>query len=522
MPSYTSEKLRYKIAEQYKNAFSTPENPFVAYITIGNHIPYANEANPDIILDTVATEKKVWDNMIAGKKVTGNDVELVIPRIDWTANNKYRQFDDTIQISDLLSANASQNLQPMYVINSEGNVYKCISNNVGEYATVEPIGQNLSANGNILTADNYIWKYMYNVLEDNKFSSNVWIPVPSSTSYLEYSGSVLTSVDGELLTIHVDDSGSGYTENTIIVSAFSAACSVLTVDYSVDMANVIANNMIVSGQGLVSGTYITNVDNVNRKINLSYASIEAGGGSSNTIDMLTRVVVQGDGVGATADPVVSNGSITKIMMTSFGKDYTYANVFIYGTSTGANVCNARTIITPKFGHSYNPASELGAHNVMIAVKFGEVDSTEGNVISSNTSFRQYALLLEPYKYNETQPLTYANANTVISQTTDLTLIAGDLYERNEMVYQGSLSNPSFSGYVDTQTTDVINLTNVRGLASVGLVLKGTTTNITGRTVFGVKHPELQRYTGDIEYAENFEEIQRSDGQAENLKYIVKL
>ena len=519
--SYTSEKLRFKAAEQYKQAFSRNENPFVAYVAIGNHIPYPDENTPADIVDTVSTEKYVWDNMIAAKKITGNDVELVVPRITWTANNKYRQYDDTIQISELLSANASQNLQPMYVVNSEGNVYKCVSNNVGGYATVEPIGQNLNGNGNVLTADNYIWKYMYNVLTTNKFASNTWIPAPTSTSKLGYSGSSLTTIDGEILAITVDDVGAGYKNNTFTVSAFSSACTVLTVDYSVDMPNVFAVNMGVSGQGIVGDAYITAVDTVGRKINLAYGTTSSGGGTGNTLNVFTRVVVQGDGEGALATPTVSNGSISKITMTNFGVGYSYADVLIYGTATGANVANARVIISPKFGHGFNSAIDLGAHNVMIAVKIGEVDSTEGNVISTNTSFRQYSLLSSPYKYNQNAAVSYTSANSVISQTTDVSLIAGDSYVPNEFVYQGPISNPTFSGYVNTQTPSTINLTNVRGTISIGTVLKGVTTNPTGRTVFSIDYPEFEPYTGDIQYAENFTKIERNDGQAENIKFIVK-
>lgn len=519
--SYTADKLRFRAAEQFKEAFSETETPFVAYVTIGKHIPYANDSIPEIIIDSVGAEKYVWDNMIAAKKVTGNDVELVIPKITWLANNKYRQYDDTIAIEDLLSANASQNLKPMYVINSEGNVYKCISNSVNTYSTVEPVGQNLTGAGNILTADGYIWKYMYNVLTTNKFSTNNWIPAPTSTSKLGYSGSANTTVDGELLTITVTNSGYGYRDNTIIVSSFSSACSVLSVDYSVDMPNTLAVNMGISGPGISGDAYITAIDTVNRKINLAYGTTSSGGGSGNTLNVFTRVIIQGDGTGALCSATLSNTSISKITVTNFGENYSYANVLIYGTATGANTANARVILPPKFGHGFNAALDLGAHNTMIAVKIGEVDSTEGNVISSNTTFRQYALLRNPYKYGQNTEVTYANANSAISQTTDVSLIAGDAYNDNEFVYQGNLANPTFSGYVNTQTSSLINLTNVRGSASIGSVLKGTTTNPTGRTIFSVDYPEFRAYTGDILYAENFLSIQRNNGQAENIKFIVK-
>ena len=78
---YTSKKLSFNNAEQFKESFSEPAAT-VGYVFIGNHVPYANESSPNSIVDSSSDEKTVWDNMFAAKKVTGNDVELVIPRVN--------------------------------------------------------------------------------------------------------------------------------------------------------------------------------------------------------------------------------------------------------------------------------------------------------------------------------------------------------------------------------------------------------------------------------------------------------
>ena len=226
----------------------------------------------------------------------------------------------------------------------------------------------------------------------------------------------------------------------------------------------------------------------------------------------------GDGTGVIANVYLTGSNVTSIVIGNYGKNYSRCNVYLYGTGTSAN---ARVILPPKFGHGTNPAKEIGATNVMIASKIGEVDSTEGGLISSNTTFRQYGILLNPYKYGDTVAETVANANTVISQTTNISLIAGSSYNLNEFVYQGSSANTStFSGYVNDQTTNVVKLTNVKGSLSVGAPLYGLTTNPTGRIVVSETNPELQPYTGDIIYAQNVTKTQRTDGQAENLKFVI--
>jgi hypothetical protein len=179
------------------------------------------------------------------------------------------------------------------------------------------------------------------------------------------------------------------------------------------------------------------------------------------------------------------------------------------------------ILPPKFGHGFNSAKELDATNVMVSERIGSVDSTENGLISTDTSFRQYGLLRDPYKYGNTSPVISSNANTVISQTTNITLIAGTDFELNEFVYQGASSNSAyFYGFVNSQTANEVRLTKVRGTITVGGLLIGANSGI-NRTVVKLTNPEFQPYTGDILYAENIEQVTRADGQAENIKFVIR-
>jgi hypothetical protein len=51
--------------------------------------------------------------------------------------------------------------------------------------------------------------------------------------------------------------------------------------------------------------------------------------------------------------------------------------------------------------------------------------------------------------------------------------------------------------------------------------KGVSTNPTGRAVVVVKNPEFEPYTGDVLYVENIARTERTDGQAENIKFVVR-
>lgn len=517
MTSATSKKIAYIAASQFRESFYEP-SPTVGYVFLGNHLPYTDENTPPAIIDSIADEKKSWDNMIGAKKITGNDVEFVIPRVSWTANTKYKQYDDVVSFDDLLTGNTSLNVKPMYVMTSGRSVYKCLSNNASANSTVEPTGDYTSSNGNIATSDGYIWKYMFNVKPSNKFLTNTWVPVPTSTAQLDYSVNVIDVIDGELSTIVVTNTGSSYYENNVSVTLlYTTGCSVLTLANTTN----VAANMSITGVGIAPGTYISSIDVPNNKVTLSRTTTAAGGGgtTANQLSLSTRVYVDGDGTSIAATPVVNAaGYVTKVSISTIGSGYSRANAFVYGTGSGAEL---RCILDPKYGHAYNPARELGANNVMVAVKIGDIDSSENGKISANTTFRQYGIFVDPHKYADANVVSQANANSVVSLTTDISVDTGASYTLDEFIYQGtSPATASAYGFVVDQTTNVIKLTNVKGVFTTGSSLVGASSG-TSRLVIGTGTPEFQPYSGDILYTENTVKTTRADGQAENIRLIVR-
>jgi hypothetical protein len=103
----------------------------------------------------------------------------------------------------------------------------------------------------------------------------------------------------------------------------------------------------------------------------------------------------------------------------------------------------------------------------------------------------------------------------------LTLVAGSAFTQDEFVYQGSAANNAyFYGFVNSQSSNEVRLVKVRGDVVVGGTLIGATSGV-NRTVVKKYDPEFEPYTGDIEYVENVTKIQRSQGQAENIKFVIR-
>jgi hypothetical protein len=524
MTSATSKKLAYTAAVQFKESFYEP-SPTVGYVFIGNHLPYTNENTAPTIIDSIGTEKSTWDNMIAAKKITGNDVEFVIPRISWTTSTNYKQYDDVVPFEQLLTGSTSPSVRPMYVMTSARNVYKCLSNNASANSTVEPTGDYTSSNGNIATSDGYIWKYMFSVQPSNKFLTSQWIPVPTSTRQIDYGVNSIGVVDGELTTIVVTNTGSGYRESIIsIPSVFPSSCTILTVsgaDINTGNVSALSANMSISGVGITPDTYISSVDIPNARITLSTPTTAAGGGGTlaNQLSLTTRIYVDGDGTSIAATPVVNAaGYVTKVSVSTIGRGYSRANAYVYGTGSSAAL---RCILDSKYGHAYNPAKELGANNVMVAVKIGEIDSTENGKIPATTTFRQYGIFVDPHKYTDANVVTQANANSVVSLTSNIKVSGVTAYTLDEFVYQGaSPATATAYGFVVDQDSEWIKLTNVKGSFTLGSTLEGSISGAS-RSIVSTGTPEFQPYSGDILYTENAVKTTRADGQAENIRLIVR-
>lgn len=507
--------LKTDFAKQYKDSFIKMNPRNVAYVYLAKTLPYADENTPDEIIDSMTAERDIWSGMYAAKKIVPGNIEFVLPRVNWANSTVYNQFDDTSDLQTLISGNN------MFVITTIGNVYKCLCNNRSGFSTVEPTGDYSSSNGIISTADGYMWKYMYNVKNSNKFLTENWIPVPYSQSEvvsLDYNLSNTNYVDGGLSKIVVTNGGSGYVHsNNIVVNSFTAGNNYLVIPAGNTTANI-ANNMFISGTGIAAKTYITDVSTELNRLTLSKPTIGSGGGASNTVSVTTRIEIIGDGVKDSTSTTVDleNDAVGKVTVTTTGVGFTTANVIIHGTGIDAA---ARAVLPPKYGHGFYPANELGAKHLMVVSRIGKVDSTEGGKISSNVSFRQYGILSNPHKYGNTSPVLYDQANNVVSQTLDISLLGSGVYNQNEKVYQIVDGEETFYGYVNSQNTNIVKLTNTYGFVSVGGLLFGANSSVS-RPVQSYTNPEFDPYSGQILYNKNIISVERSEGQAEEIKLVI--
>jgi hypothetical protein len=236
MFSDTSINFRVNNAEQFKESVSEP-SPTYVYLTFGKTEAWPDENNPPLSNTAPVSNYDIWKNMIGGKRITGNDVNHVIPRINWTANTSYPAYDHMSSATNF------------YVVNSQWNVFKCIANNSSSKSNNEPV--TVSTTADLVTADGYVWKYLYSIsdYERLRFSSDDFIPVKTlanddgSTQWQVQQN----AIEGGLHSIVLTNGGANYSNAsniTIEISGdgqdASAVATINTVSQTVNAFSILS------------------------------------------------------------------------------------------------------------------------------------------------------------------------------------------------------------------------------------------------------------------------------------------
>ncbi len=211
MASVYSKNLQVYNAQQFKASIGSTSEPYL-YLTFGRIYSWENDSAPPQANTSVDTFNEIWKNMIGAKKIQGNDVRLGIRRFDWEENTNYIAYDDCTCSLNMNNANTK-----FYVVTDEWNVYKCISNNNGGISNTKPTST--ITNASVETVDNYIWKYMYTLSDEERmrFTTDQYIPVKTLTlddGSLQWQVQN-TATQGAIEAIAMTDFGLGYTDSPL-------------------------------------------------------------------------------------------------------------------------------------------------------------------------------------------------------------------------------------------------------------------------------------------------------------------
>ena len=245
--------------------------------------------------------------------------------------------------------------------------------------------------------------------------------------------------------------------------------------------------------------------------------IVTNGGANYTNVSNITISISGDGTSATAIPTLNTmtNTISSIIMTERGSDYTFATVTITDIGSGSGA-NARAIISPPGGHGSDPLYELGGKNILIDTK---IRYDEEGVLPATNDYRQIAILKDPY-VNLT---TNVASNIAFVQALTLTCDGIGNYIEDEFVYQGStFENATFKGKVVSWSplTNKIVVINTTGIPTLSQSLVGTTSFVT-RVVTNITEGLLKKYSGRLLYVDNIKYVVRSNDQIEDFQILIR-
>ena len=191
MAGILTKKFEVDLTQQFIDDVRDETNGY--YVFTSKSTPWADDnLPPSANLSLTTYEQDVYAGLLYGKRVTDNDIVLLVRRYDWANNTFYPAYDKDDE--ELYS-------KQFYVYNQNNRaVYKVIETGSGNSVVLPTI----ISTSPFKTSDGYIWKYMFTADSTamNKFGSNNYIPLQSNTQV------EAAAIPGAIDTIKVLDGGS--------------------------------------------------------------------------------------------------------------------------------------------------------------------------------------------------------------------------------------------------------------------------------------------------------------------------
>lgn len=483
MATINTNDLRIKNANNFISALIPTNERGQGYLFVGRVEPWADENAPPMPQNNYETFYNVYDNLFALKRIESNNVYNMIPRYNWTSGVVYDYYrQDYSEINRSFTGQANLYDCVWIVRNTQNNVYVCLNNNYNVPSTIEPLN---TTNEPFVTNDGYQWQRVYNITTDvfAAYTTTDFMPIQIND--------VVTSTDGAISTVIIENEGAGITTNPI--------------------------------------------------------------GAPNQIPYYF-CRIDGDGEGAVARVTVTNGSVTDIEVVRPGSGYTFGSLdFVAGNvyeslpdldqdknglnPQGDGTFESKVIIPPPGGWGTDIVRELGGTRVGV---FSTLDYDLYNFFTG--SFRQVGLLQDITLENPLQTSVNAcyavqvegipSGKTFISGETIAQFIIDDegvtrvakgiviAYDQSSGVirYSQNRTDADTDGnlYRFQGTNDIIGESSQ--LAGKPSGYNGETTDI--NFVDGYATPDVEMYSGLMTYLANVKPVVRDAQQTERISLII--
>jgi hypothetical protein len=463
------------------------------YAFIGRVTPYASSSSGSP-LETRAEDIETWDGIYALKKITLADVSHVLPVTTWSSGTYYDMYEHDVEMA---TADSTLSYFVTPTTGSDMAVYKCINDGsfgvcTGDQSTVDPmpsVGTSTTIPDNL--ADNYRWKFMYVISDytDNKFYDGTWTPVSRTGGEGSLQASVAAAgVDGAIEHIKVTAVGSGYT---------SVPTVTITGDGSGATAIAIVKGLTASSSSAMGSSSSSGFECADTSSSSSSAALSSS--SSSAAPSCTE----------------EDNTVIEIIIINGGSGYTNAEVTLSGG--GGSGAAAKAIISPKWGHGYDPVNELAANSIMVVADF---DGTEQDRIAADADFHQIGLVVNPTTYgsktiatgdvyDQTVTLNIDDSGSGLTSGTytEDTVITGDSSGATGLVVEWTAT---------TASAGVLKLANVDGTFESAESINSTPAH----TITTITNPDLEPGSGEIIMIDNISTVTRDPAQRDRIRFVL--
>jgi len=515
MSAIITDQIRILNAKNFVAGVSTNINSYYAFVGLPNPTSLQSDwdSAPPAPVDSFSSMNDYYDTMIAVKKITPDDVKLVVQKNSWSSGTTYDYYRQDYSITNPPKNSGGTTLYTAnyFIVNSDYRVYICLQNGTtpetpdGKPSLDEPTFTDLEPRIAGTSGDGYIWKYLYSIKPADliKFDSTDFMPVPANwEDNVEDSAIRLNAVDGGIKIVVIKNRGTGI--------------------------------------GTANQTY-------------------------------TRVPIKGDGFDAECTVVVNNDQqIESVTVSNEGYGYTYGSVDLAAGAvpTPSTAPTLDVIIPPPGGHGKNIYSELGATMALIYARI-ENDAENPDFITGNQIAR-LGIIENPYAWGSTQLLTLDKAaatyamrltgtgyssttftgDSIITQTTGTGVTAiGKVVSYDQITgvlkYWQDRTMSGFNTVGTAQTNPIYGYNTTRFTAeptaggdriivggssnlAISTTFAGLSTSINNRTYYlgqsftkGLANPEIDKFSGNMIYIDQRPSITRSSNQKEDIKIILQ-
>jgi hypothetical protein len=213
MPAIVTKTQRISNANGFIEKFSGSPLEDRLYCFIAKTDPWnddpdsAVDLTPDLPIGETFEQSKIYNDMIAMKRVDPSNFVLCAPTHKWTSGQPYYAWDDSYRESIVESGCSNVESiyeKAFYVVTGFFRVYKCLEAGSGNsfyepsHTSIEPLEY----------PDGYVWHYMYTIETEDAitFYNNYFMPVREKIVQDENQ----SDIEGGIFKIVVTEGGSGY------------------------------------------------------------------------------------------------------------------------------------------------------------------------------------------------------------------------------------------------------------------------------------------------------------------------